>query len=280
MDEPLATEKRLASKSLLEQQLLQSRAQTKKYERAISIYERMEKEEREHREREAAFQKKKERDTEALRMLGLLESNEKTSLPTGGQTLQILPGNAFELTIQEPAPLLLTTPVATPKDLMSISKPVQTNAFPFNEQSGEPSLSHYEVGNHLSRATHIILSRSGWIELRCCECGGNHNKGGGRAGQGFAAGWWGMYLHLQLTHAVRMSKSQVMTKCKHRDVSEEEVKQILTGKLEKPLQIIYYRKDARLMRVGKKRASHKAPRRLKRMVKTDSEDDDEEYNYK
>jgi len=76
-------------------------------------------------------------------------------------------------------------------------------------------------------STIVLSDRDGWIELRCCECGGNVSP----STNGLMRGPGAFYGHLTSSHDYpTMSMSEVINKCSIRKVTDEEVRDICKRK--------------------------------------------------
>lgn len=79
--------------------------------------------------------------------------------------------------------------------------------------------------SYLPWCSSIVLSADGtWIELRCCECGGNTSP----STSGLMRGVGAMHGHLRFSHDYEpMKMPEVIDRCAHRVVEEDEVGDIV-----------------------------------------------------
>lgn len=83
-----------------------------------------------------------------------------------------------------------------------------------------PELRGYKIGNHVRKASTIVLTKSGkWVELRCYICNGN----GFRSTKNLALGVAGFKRHIKRDHDITLSNEDVILGCAVREVEEAEV---------------------------------------------------------
>lgn len=86
-----------------------------------------------------------------------------------------------------------------------------------------PELRGYKIGNHVRKASTIVLTKSGkWVELRCYICNGN----GFRSTKNLALGVAGFKRHIKRDHDITLSNEDVILGCAVREVEEAEVMSI------------------------------------------------------
>ncbi|KAF1344191.1 hypothetical protein BDV97DRAFT_77000 [Delphinella strobiligena] len=86
-----------------------------------------------------------------------------------------------------------------------------------------PELRGYKIGNHVRKASTIVLTKSGkWVELRCYICNGN----GFRSTKNLALGVAGFKRHIKRDHDITLSNEDVILGCAMREVEEAEVMSI------------------------------------------------------